>query len=230
MAASTKSLFQAIKPKSPKDALQGIMGFPEQKAPTEGRDPLDYDPTPPSATQAVLREELPHILKHGSTVWETAVGAGHIANVLTQHGLTVLGNDVVDRGWPGVELRSFLDCNKPRSKLGFTNPPYNLISARDGHCRWIKHSLALGMDYIALLLNADWPCARINGMDQLLEDHPPSVEYRCTWKIDFRGLGAPPQRNSWFIWDTNRPAPQGGGWISKRLYKEVEDPRQEVLL
>jgi len=233
MVASVKPLFKAIsgggrKPHPAQLMIQGMER--EQRKSKAGRDPLDYDPTPLSATESVLREEMPHILKHGSEVWETAVGAGHIAKVLAQLGLTVYGNDVVDRGWPGTELKSFFDCTKAKARVQFSNPPYCEISARDGHCRWLWHTFALGIDYTALLLNADWPAARINGMDRLLTEHPPSVEYLCCWKIDFRGLGAPPQRNSWFIWDKNRPALGGGGWVRKRLYKDAHDPRQEVLI
>lgn len=176
-AASVKPLFRAVSGggKKPHPAQMMITGCDrKQRRPDEGRDPLDFDPTPPSATEAVLREELPHVLRHGRVVWETA--------------------------------------------------------ARDGHGRWLSHSFALGLGYTALLLNADWPAARINGMDRLLTEHPPSVEYLCCWKIDFRGGGSPPQRNSWFIWDVNRPAPEGGGWLRKRLYKEGSDLGQEVLI
>lgn len=236
-AASVKPLFRAISGpgKKPHPAQMMIAGCDqEQRRPDDGRDPLDYDPTPPSATEAVLREEADFIRAHGNVVWETAVGAGHIAKVLAQFGFEVFGSDVVDRGWPGVFLRSFLDW-KPCSvgpmppRVQFTNPPYNLINARDGHGRWLKHTFDLGFGYTAMLLNADWPAARINGMDALLEEHPPSVEYLCCWKIDFRGGGAPPQRNSWFIWDENRPAPAGGGWVRKRLYKDGPDINQGAL-
>ncbi|KAB6714313.1 hypothetical protein C8029_21475 [Roseobacter sp. TSBP12] len=206
----------------------------EHRKPDDVRDPLDFDPTPPSATEAVLREEIAFIRAHGNLVWENAVGAGHIANVLIQAGLDVYGTDVVDRGFPGVMLRSFLDW-QPRpedpvpSCVSFTNPPYNLINARDGHGRWLKQSFDLGLGYIALLLNADWPAARINGLDQILTDHPPSIEYLCCWKIDFRGGGAPPQRNSWFVWDINRPALGPGEWRRKRLYKDGPDVNQKAL-
>ncbi|WP_066706931.1 hypothetical protein [Celeribacter ethanolicus] len=233
-AASVKPLFRAISGQSMKahSAQMMIAGCDrEHRRADGGRDPLDFDPTPPSAIEAVLREEAEFIRAHGNVVWENAVGAGHCAKVLSAHGFEVLGSDVVDRGWGGdLELRSFLDYAVPRSRVAFTNPPYNLINARDGHGWWLRHSFDLGLGYVGLLLNADWPAARINGMDALLEEHPPSVEYLCCWKIDFRGGGAPPQRNSWFIWDENRPAPDGGGWLRKRLYKDGPDPRQEVLL
>ncbi len=229
MAASAKPLFQAISGGTQPSPLFG-KDLPAQRAPDSERDPLDYDPTPPSATEAFLAAENKHIRKHPGKVWESAVGGGHMAQVLERHGHDVIGTDVMNRGYPGVILRSLYDFDKPPAKKMITNPPYCEISARDGHGRWLRHALGLGCGYIAFLLNADWAAARINGLDELMHDHPPSIEYLCCWKIDFRGKGAPPQRNSWFVWDTNRPAPGPNTWLRARLYRDFTDPRQEVLL
>lgn len=211
-AASAKGLFKATKRKP--------------RAKNNPRDPLDFDPTPEDVTQSFLAQELPHILAHGSTVWENAVGAGHMARPLAAAGLTVIGSDIYDRGWPGTILRPLgafdgLHANMGRapSAVVVTNPPFNLTSARDGHGFWVRHCLGLGVRYLALLLGSDWSAARINGHDQLFHDCPPSLELLCCWKIDFRGLGNAPQRNSFFIWDTNRPAMEPDMWPRKRLYR-----------
>lgn len=229
-APSAKPLFRAISGRKTSQG-SGLFGaaLPVQEAPA-GRDPLDYDPTPPDATGAFLGQEVAHIRRHGGGVWESAVGAGHIARVLIEHGFSVTGSDVVDRGFPGVVLRDFFDFRVPPWPVSITNPPYNRISARDGHGQWLRHSFALDLGYIALLLNADWAAARINGMDALFAERPPSVEYLCCWKIDFRGGGSPPQRNSWFVWDVNRPAPGPDCWLRRRLYRDAPDARQGGLL
>ncbi|SOC11382.1 hypothetical protein SAMN05877809_105272 [Rhodobacter sp. JA431] len=227
-AASVKPLFQAMKPK--RDARQAALAdFAQMPRPKDVRDPLDFDPTPKDATRPFVAAELSHIRAHGRRVWETAVGAGHIAEVLAEFGFEVVGNDVVDRGWPGVELRSFFDVEEARAPIQITNPPYNQINASNGHGRWLRHAMQCGASYVALLLNADWPAARINGFDSLLYDHPPSIEYLCCWKIDFRGGGAPPQRNSWFVWDINRLPMGPNCWVRQRLYKDFQDPAQGVL-
>ena len=77
-----------------------------------------------------------------------------------------------------------------------------------------------------MLLNWDWIAARINGMDELHTLLPASRVYICCWKIDFRGLGAPPQRNGWLVWD----ADWQGETVLRRLYRESRMDRQEVLL
>lgn len=228
-APSAKGLFLATKPK-PAPGAPLIADLPRQDAPREARDPLDFDPTPPDATEAFLAVERDFILAHGRRVWETAVGAGHIAGVLAAHGFEVIGTDVVDRGFPGVVLRSFFDFETAPAPIQITNPPYSEINAKHGHGRWLRHALGLRPGYLAMLLNADWAAARINGLDALFAEFPPTLEYLCCWKIDFRGGGSPPQRNSWFVWDINRPPMGPNTWPRRRLYRDAPDPRQEALL
>jgi len=229
-APSAKALFRAAKSKGDKGPLLFADKVLPDQAPPAERDPLDYDPTPRDATAAFLAVEGEHIAAHDGPVWESAVGGGHMATVLQAQGHDVIGSDIVDRGWPGTVLRSLYDYDKPPARKMVTNPPYCEINARDGHGRWLRHALGMDLDYIAFLLNADWAAARINGLDELMHDHPPSIEYLCCCKIDFRGGGSPPQRNSWFVWDKNRPALGANRWVRSRLYRDFADPRQEVLL
>ena len=229
MTASAKSLFRATKKKREVHHAQTIIGgLHEQRAPQPERDPLDFDPTPPDATEAFLRVEAKHMRAHGNLIWENAVGAGHMAKVFERHGFEVVGSDLVDRGWPGTDPRSFYDFTRALAPINVTNPPYCEVTSR-AHARWMWHTFGLGMPYVALLLSSEWCAARVNSMDKLFEDHPPSVEYQCCWKIDFRGQGQAPQRNSFFVWDSNRPALGPNEWRCVRLFHD-RDPRQGVML
>ena len=226
-ARSTKPLFNAIKRKPRAHPAQMLIGgLPEQRKPDAPRDPLDYDPTPPEATRAFLAAEGARLREIGGAIWEPAVGGGHMAGELQRHGFDVLGSDVVDRGWPGVDLRSFYDFTTAPADIIITNPPYCEISARDGHGRWLKHVEALGVRYAAFLLNWDWIAARINGMDELHSRFPVSRAYVCCWKIDFRGGGSPPQRNGWLVWDRDWQ----GETVLRRLFREAVPSTQEPLL
>lgn len=218
---STKSLFRAVKPKP--DRGPGMFGdLPDQVKP-EARDPLDYDPTPPDATQSFLVAEVDHIRAHGNLICEPAVGNGHMARVFRAWGFQVRAGDIEDRGYDEPFcLGSYYDTDQAPAPIMITNPPYGEVSARDGHGRWLRHALGLGHSYIGMLLNADWCAARINGFDEIFRDHPPSIEYLCCWKIDFRGKGSPPQRNSFFVWDVNRPPVGPNTWLRSRLYRERE--------
>jgi hypothetical protein len=194
--------------------------LPVQQRPDGARDPLDYDPTPPSATRAFLNQEAEFIRAHGPVVDEPCVGAGHIQKVLHEFGFQIRCGDLVDRGFAGIFcLGSFYDQAERRAPSLVSNPPYGEISSAKGG-RWLRHSLDLQYDYIAYLLNADWSATIQRGMAELFRDHPPSIEYLCAWKIDFRGGGSPPQRNSWFVWDVNRPPIGPECWVKTRLHRE----------
>lgn len=225
-APSAKALFRATKAKRQVHPAQIIMGnIPESRKPDEPRDELDYDPTPADATAAFLAVEGDRIRELGGAVWEPAVGGGHMARELTRSGFNVYGSDIVDRGHPGTLIRSFYEFDCAPTPVIVTNPPYNEINARDGHGRWLKHVEALGVRYCAMLLNWDWIAARINGMDDLHARFPVSRAYVCTWKIDFRGGGSPPQRNGWLVWDRD----WAGETVLRRLFREAGDTHQEAF-
>lgn len=199
---SVKPFFQATKQKRFIDPRQDqiFSDLPDQHKPVEGRDPLDYDPTPRDATAAFLAVQGDRMRAIGGPVWEPAVGGGHMAAELQHQGFDVLGSDIVDRGWPGTQVRSFYDYKKAPSKILFTNPPYCEITTR-GYGRWLRHVFDLKIPYVALLLGWEWIAGRINGLDALHDEFAVSIAYVCCWKIDFRGGGQAPQRNAFLIWD-----------------------------
>lgn len=233
MTRSTKSLFRATKRKKAPEAVIAGLDLHRQLPPDEAvRDVLDYDPTPPSATAAFLAAEGDRLREIGGPVWEPAVGGGHMAREIQRQGFDVIGSDIVDRGWPGTITRPFYnwtgrfeDMAAAPAGIIITNPPYNEVSARDGHGRWLAHVESLGVRYCAMLLNWDWMAARINGMDDLHARFPMSRAYVCTWKIDFRGGGSPPQRNGWIVWDRDWQ----GETVLRRLFKEQGVEKQPTL-
>lgn len=64
----------------------------------------DYYATEPQAAEDLLERE-----KLTDTVLEPSVGGGHIAKVLQAHGKTVIGMDIVNRGWGGYVDTRFLE-------------------------------------------------------------------------------------------------------------------------
>lgn len=228
MTASTKALFRATKRKEDGTSL------PFGDLPTAARDAVreadDFYPTPPEPTRALLAAEAGFISAHGAVIWEPAAGDGAMAHDIKAAGFDVVMSDLVDRrGRCDVEIRDYFAFERAPAPVQITNPPYNQISARDGHGRWLRHAFDLGLDYVALLLNADWSFAFQNGHDALLRDHPPSMEYKLCWKVDFTGKGSPPQRNCWFVWDRNRPGAADGSWPCARLLRDAPDARQGAM-
>lgn len=204
MAASAKPLFRAISGagatvREPLPLLPdaGIRLRPQ----VEKRRDHDFYPTgQPEAIRALLHLDGAAIRACGA-VWEPACGDGALVREVRSVGLPCVASDLIDRGCPDSTVSDFFAASASPARAIITNPPFNLINARDGHGRWLRHSLALpGWDYLALLLSWDWPAARANGLGALLEAHPFSYAYLMRWKLDFTGDGSPPQRNAWFVW------------------------------
>ena len=201
---TTKPLFRALSGRSKPDISERLAGTDavQRKPQTEDRRELDLYPTgEPEAIRGLLALDGKRIHELGR-VWEPAAGHGHLLREIEAVGLPCAVSDVADHGCPGVEVCSFYEYTEARAPAIITNPPYAEINARDGHGRWLRHTLNMpGWRYCALLLSWDWPAARSNGLGALLDANPFSYCYLMRWKLDFTGEGSPPQRNAWFIWD-----------------------------
>ena len=233
-AQSSKSLFRATKAKPKLDTRQsGMDGLTVQMRPTDNaRRADDFYPTgQPEAIRALFARDGVRI-QQCDGVWEPAVGDGALAREIEGFGMPCVASDLVDRGWPGTTARSFYAYHDSPAEAIITNPPFSEINARDGHGRWLRHTLALPRwRYLALLLSWDWPAARQNGLGALLDSHPFTRAYLMRWKLDFTGEGSPPQRNAWFVWDRDdRRATDGTAPHPDFCWLDRTDGRQAVLL
>lgn len=200
---STAALFEAISGRGrTSDPALPFGNLPKQKRPrSDERHPDDfYATSQPEPVRGLLARDEEVIRACGS-VWDSACGDGAMVREIRAAGLPCFASDLVDRGCQDAVIANFYTFQESPARAIITNPPYCEINSRDGHGRWLRHTLNMpGWDYLALLLSWDWPAARSNGLGQLLESNPFSYCYLMRWKIDFTGEGAPPQRNAWFIW------------------------------
>lgn len=196
-APSARGLFRATGNKSKPVAKLMLDGTIEKVEHLE-REPDEFYPTPPEPTRAFLHAEIDRLRDFG-TVWEPACGDGAMVREMESVGLRVVASDLIDRGC-GAEIRDFYDWSFPAAGAIVTNPPFAECGWGNGKARWLKHALdALGVEYMALLLNWSFPGA--GGLAPFWARNPPARVYLMRWKIDFTGQGAPPMLNGWFVWD-----------------------------
>ena len=87
------------------------------------REENDFYATDPTAIDDLLSVET-----FSKNIWECAVGEGHLAKRLEEHGYTVECTDIVDRGYPGTEIVDFLNEKYHFDGDIITNPPYKYVS------------------------------------------------------------------------------------------------------
>jgi len=185
-------------------------------------DDLDFYPTPPWATRALL-ERLPGDLSN-QTVWEPACGRGDMVRVLKEKFGRVLATDIEPRGCG--ERQDFL-------KIGFqaglgvdwiiTNPPFN--KAEDFAKTIIYFFSGIG---IALLVRTVW-LHGVGRYERLFAPHPPSVIYLfCERPAMLRGRlerkASTTTDYAWVVWCNDYPPANGPvvKWIPPGTRKSLE--------
>jgi hypothetical protein len=164
---------------------------------SENRNHLDFYPTPPSATIALinfLREE--NLYHHHHNVWEPACGTGDMSSVIRR-----MGNDVIETD---IQMGyDYLTCHIPSGdKIDWviTNPPFKL--AKEFILRSAEHNL----NFAFLLKSQYWHSA---SRMSLFKRCKPTFILPLTWRIDFkykeRGQGAeakgsPTMDHIWAVW------------------------------
>jgi len=169
------------------------------KAMTSGgaRRDLDFYPTPPEATLALLP-----LIKHWPReVWEPCCGDGAMSKVLEANGFNVLSSDIVDRGFGHVRDFFAVDQVSEVYRTIITNPPFG--RADD----FIRHAHKIGIERMALILKINFWNARTQRR-VTWETWRPYLVAPLTWRLDFTGQKKPHTDCMWCLWD--RSAPQIG--------------------
>lgn len=168
---------------------------------SEHRQKDDFYSTDPQAVEVLIHKlielgvDIPH------NIIETSVGMGHIANVFEEHGYTVHGYDIVDRGYPNTIVQDFLTVDKIDidNKMFVQNPPYKM--ALD----FVKKSLDLCNDgeYVCALLKIQF----LESMNryEFFKEFPPkyvsvfSARTQCL-KDGKKYESSSAMCYAWFIW------------------------------
>lgn len=183
-----------------------------------GRAPLEYYPTPTSATQAFLDAE-----EFSGSIWEPACGEGAISKVLIGYGYDVISTDIADYdyGTPGID---FLTEVVPRARNIVTNPPYGSGLA-DAFLRQALRMIAETGGTVAMLLNIQSLCHPKRHSSFI--KRPPRAIYALDdcicWPNGNPQLATRHTKNHrycWALWDATPSADTTFKWLSTTAYQQ----------
>ena len=155
---------------------------------TSKRRDLDFYPTPPEPTHALMRFLN---LKGDYFVCEPACGDGAMLEVIRKYVPYVEGFDIQPNTYGGKQ--DFLTSNKEYDAI-ITNPPFNLAE------QFIRHALTKA-PIVAMLLKSQYWHAKTR--TPLFKEHPPAWVLPLNWMPDFRAgelRGSPTMEVAWSVW------------------------------
>jgi methylase of polypeptide subunit release factors len=159
-------LVDPIDQRGPINGARAIMG-----SRAEPDDSLDYFPTPPWATRALVEHvfEVLHVDPSRHSAGEPACGEGHIAEVLAEYFAEVSCSDIHPYGY-SHKVADFLDQAFEMSvDWIITNPPFG-----DEGEAFLHKSLELAEDGVALFMRVQW-LDTIGRYERVFRDNPPTL-------------------------------------------------------
>ena len=155
---------------------------------TNKRRELDYYPTPPDVTHALMR----FLDLKNCRIWEPACGDGAMAEVLKMYAHDVICSDLRETGY-GVGGVDFLTARRDCDAI-ITNPPFNVSED------FIRHALTQAGTVAMVLKSQYWHAKK---RSTLFKEFPPAYVLPLTWRPDFMGGergGAPTMEVHWTVW------------------------------
>lgn len=201
-----------------KDAINGARAVMASRQHPSGD--LDYFPTPPWATRALMERVLPQLpdVDFGiseQSCWEPACGEGHIAEVLSEYFRQVIPSDVHNYGYHKTcDTLDFLATNYPpppdRDWI-ITNPPFEEKGEQ-----FVLRALDLANVGVAMFVRLQW-LETTGRYERIFKDRPPTLiaffaerVNLCKDRWDPEGTTA--TAYIWLVWIKDR-SPQAPFWI-----------------
>lgn len=182
-----------------REAINGARAIMGSRA--EPDDSLDYFPTPPWATRALMERVLPaHGIKMRGAIREPACGEGHIAEVLREYCPDVYASDIFDYGYAD-EVVDYL-----KTDLNFgsdwvvTNPPFG-----DAALDFVELALSQARIGVAMFFRSQWAVEGVERFTRLFKNRPPTV---CAFFVERVNLckgrwdpdGSTATAYCWLVW------------------------------
>lgn len=190
----------------------------------EPDDSLDYFPTPPWATRALIEHVFPvlnvHAPRHSAA--EPACGEGHIAEVLEEYFAKVLAGDIFEYGYSDT-IADFLH---PSFSIDvdwiITNPPFG-----DAGEAFVHKALELATEGIAMFMRVQW-LDSIGRYERVFRDKPPTLIAFFAERVNLcKGRWDPEGGTAtaymWLIWK-HGTRPRAPFWIPPGCREQLAHP------
>lgn len=195
-------------PKLPNGA-RALMGSRQELV-----DSLDYFPTPPWATRALIEHVLSFRFPRVGSVWEPACGEGHIAEVLHEYFSTVFASDIHDYGYRGASTFDFLDPfihDSVEYDWIITNPPFGETGEN-----FVVQALSAARIGVAMFMRVQW-LDSIGRYRRIFAPTPPTqiaffAERVNLCKGRWEPNGSTATAYCWLVW-IHGQAPRAPMWI-----------------
>jgi len=161
----------------------------------EERQHEDYYATEPRAVYELLERE-----SFSETILEPCVGGGHIAAVLKEKGYKIIAKDIVDRGFPGTEIKNFLGITENKNDI-VTNPPYVLCK------EFVEHALNISPEGTKIAMFLKLTFLESQSRRALFDSNPFRTLYvfsqrrNCAKNGDFEKYPSSAIAYGWFVWE-----------------------------
>lgn len=185
----------------------------------EPSDSLDFFPTPPWATRALVEHVLKHLRRDVhcklQTVWEPACGEGHMAEPLAEYFREVVASDIKDYGYGDQYVVDFLSVEHLNRQYDadwiVTNPPFG-----ENLDKFILKALSLAGTGVAMLVRMQ--CLESVGRyERIYKDNPPTVIAFFVERVPMHKGRWEPEGDTmtayvWLVW-IKGAAPKAPFWI-----------------
>lgn len=217
-------------PQAPPASLPGGgLAIAHRRIEPEG---LDYFPTPPFATRALVEHVLAHLRRDKQCklqkAWEPACGKGHMAEPLKEYFREVLATDIEDRGYQEC-IADFLACDHPQnSDWIITNPPFG-----DKTEKFILKALSLDVTGVAMFTRLQM-LEGTGRYERIYKNRPPSLVaffservpiHKGRWVVNGDTMTA----YAWLLWIKGME-PQPPFWIPPGCRAALSKPEDAARL
>ena len=172
------------------------------------REEHDFYPTPPNATESILKLE-----KLNGSIYECACGDGAISKVLKEFypNQPVFSSDLIDRGYGnvGIDFLTFDYMGKKFDNI-ITNPPYRFAT------EFVKRALSMSNEKVLMLLKIQF--LEGNKRQELFRNSPLKKVYVFSKRLNINKNGIGTKNSTmicfaWFVWDKNYAGKPEIDWV-----------------